>query len=178
MQVSNAIASLKPSSLPCALARRSKMSTLFISCFVALTATLTSNPAYSADSQQGELPIYAAYLSDDLLKKCETKACQINVYDNQALQQIGSELAGAIDLSNALAMSEYEVLIGTAIIDLDTNPQMVFEITTTWREIPLNDMVINKTTGHDTLALASDNTAIASSILGEWLKYIIVQLLS
>lgn len=145
---------------------------VLISCFVAISASLTSNPAYSLQPDIDYIPVFAAHTSDNLQKQCEATKCQLNVLQSPDLQRASLQLTNTQELQSALALSEYEVLVGTAIVHAESAPELVFEITTTWRDIPLNDLVIAKNMDIASIEDSGYLLNIATTIMGEWLDFI------
>jgi hypothetical protein len=97
-----------------------------------------------------ELPIYAAYVSDQIESRCAQTTCQLNPLDGEQLTAIGKQLKSAVELAEALSTSEYEVLIGNALVDVHIDntsnvktAELVLEITTSWRQVPIDDIELN-----------------------------------
>ncbi|MDT0595861.1 hypothetical protein [Glaciecola petra] len=144
---------------------------LLMSGFIAVSASLIANPAYSKATDTA-MPIFAAYTSNNLQRQCEKISCNLNVLQSDELQRASLQMSNVDELQSALSLSEYEVLIATAIVHTDTAPELIFEITTTWRDIPLNDLVIAKNLDSDAINNPNDIIETATSILSEWLGFI------
>jgi hypothetical protein len=120
-------------------------------------------------------PIYAAYLSDELTSQCQQnapKACRLNVLNGEQLTELLLALPSSMLITDALSESEYEVLIGNAFVDINEPGQqatLVFEISTTWRNIPIDDLVLRQST-----TLNSPYDA-ALQMLSQWAEHIEVQ---
>lgn len=117
---------------------------------VAKMATLGLVSLLFSSNSFAELPIYAAYVSDKIESRCAQTTCQINPLDGEQLTAIGEQLKSAIELAEALSTSEYEVLIGNALVDVQTNntsnvksAELVLEITTSWRQVPIDNIELN-----------------------------------
>lgn len=119
-----------------------------------------------------EMPIYAAYVSDELAHDCQQQAaneCQLNSFDGDELTVLVESLPSSMLIEDALSLSEYEVLIGNALININEHSQqgeLVLEITTIWRQVPIDDIVIRRT-----IALGDIEQA-ATAMLDEWAQHI------
>ncbi len=91
------------------------------------------------------MPFFAAHVSDELSEQCKSGSCNLHVLDGNALTDVASTLSDSIELEEALNLSEYEVLIGNAAVYDEDSKTLngVFEITTTWRNVPIDDITIN-----------------------------------
>lgn len=158
-------------SLSSSLTASGPVSKVLISCFIALSASLTANPVYSK-SADNIMPIYAAYTSNNLQQQCEKIICELNPLQSAELQRATLQVSKVSELQSALGLSEYEVLIGTAIVHAETTPELVFEITTTWRDIPLNDLVIAKNMDSDAMKDSGYLIETATLIMNDWLGFI------
>ena len=118
---------------------------------------------------KAEMPIYAAYISDDLASQCEHSECQLNTFDAQALLSIMSSLPSSMLIEEALSVSEYEVLIGNALVNINQQTQeaeLVLEITTSWRKVPIDDLVLRHST------LLENTEQAAKTLLAKWAQHI------
>ena len=121
---------------------------------------------------KAEMPIYAAYVSESVAAQCEQSApsqCQLNAFDGDTLTQLVASLPDSVLIAQALGVSEYEVLIGNAVVNINDATQraeLVLEITTTWRQLPIDDFNIRRTT---TLANTKET---ARSVLAEWAAHL------
>lgn len=103
-------------------------------------------------SVNAEMPIFAAYASDELTQECEkldSSQCQLNAFDSKTLTALVASIPSSIIIEDALSVSEYEVLIGNAVINIDKKNQqaeVVLEITTTWRQVPIDDFILRQRT--------------------------------
>ena len=115
-----------------------------------LSCTLLAIAALNANA---ELPIYAAYVSDTLEQECKISDCELNVLNAESLSELVTKLDNSADIAGSLALSDYEVLIGNALLTkLDENKsELVLEITTSWREVPIDDFVLRLTHSNDKL---------------------------
>jgi len=89
-------------------------------------------------------PVYAAQLSDKVLGHCTMQACDINVLDANALTQLLNEHPLTYDVYEALTLSEYELLVSSAVIkenrsDTVSQDTLVLEMSTSWRGIIVDD---------------------------------------
>jgi hypothetical protein len=121
-------------------------------------------------SVNAEMPIYAAYASDELVQECEELEpfqCQLNAFDSKTLTSLAASLKSSMMIEDAL--SEYEVLIGNAIINIDEQNQqaeVVLEITTNWRQVPIDDFILRQRTS----LVGIKQTA--STMLSLWAQHI------
>lgn len=119
-----------------------------------------------------EMPIYAAYVSDELREQCEKSEkseCQLNAFDGEALSSFVASLRDSEIIKDALSVSEYEVLIGNAIVNIDhanQEAELVLEITISWRQVPIDDLVLRQTT-----SLGSTSEA-AKNLLSQWALHV------
>jgi hypothetical protein len=118
---------------------------------------------------RAEMPIYAAYVSDDLAAHCEINNCQLNTLDAQNLSSIVASLPSSLMIEDALSVSEYEVLIGNALVNINPKSleaELVLEITTSWRKVPIDDLVLRQKT-------SIENTKESAKImLAQWAQHI------
>lgn len=121
---------------------------------------------------KSEIPIYAAYVSDELASECQDSKrakCQLNTFDGDALSSLASALPSSLLIEDALSVSEYEVLIGNGIVNIDQDTQkgeLVLEITTSWRQVPIDDFNLRLPTS----LKHADETA--KTILSQWAEHI------
>lgn len=118
---------------------------------------------------KAEMPIYAAYASDELVTQCEQSECYLNTFDGAALTSIVASLPSSMIIEDALSVSDYEVLIGNALINIDEQTQqaeLVLEITTSWRKVPIDDLVLRQHTRLENTEKA------AKSLLAQWALHI------
>lgn len=118
---------------------------------------------------KADMPIYAAYVSDELLAQCELSECQLNTFDGEALTSIVASLPNSMIIEDALSVSEYEVLIGNAVVNIDhqsKQAELVLEITTSWRQVPIDDLVLRQTTK------LKDTQQTAKILLEKWAQHI------
>lgn len=118
---------------------------------------------------KAEMPIYAAYASDELMTQCEESECQLNAFDGDTLTTLVASLPSGLLLEDALGVSDYEVLIGNALINIDKHnhqAELVLEITTSWRGLPIDDLVLRHTTSLDN----AEQTAV--NLLAKWAAHI------
>ncbi len=123
-----------------------------------------------AVSIQAEMPIFAAYVSDKLTNECVQTGCQVNVLDANQLSALASTLKNADEVQAALLVSEYQVLIGNALIEHPQNSafqtELVLEITTNWRNIPIDDITLRATVEN------ADIERSAATMLANWSLHI------
>ncbi len=124
----------------------------------------------SVANNQNDLPFYAASLSENVSTYCETTQCKTHTLDKNALRQFIRANEYADDVKEALSLSEYEVLVGDAIIDSSTSPTLVMEITTSWRGIPIDDMNVTQAIGLPVTQENIDNAA--NLMLEQWVNHI------
>ncbi|MFT6269400.1 MAG: hypothetical protein ACJAVV_002226 [Alphaproteobacteria bacterium] len=123
-------------------------------------------------SVNAEMPIYAAYASDELVQECENleqSQCQLNAFDGETLTALLASLPSGMMIEDALSVSEYEVLIGNAIININEQNQhaeLVLEITTSWRQVPIDDFILRQRTS------LADIDQTASAMLSDWAQHI------
>jgi hypothetical protein len=120
--------------------------------------------SYSQDEQSW--PVYAAQLSDEVISECESKSCTLNVLDAATLSNILNKHPMSMDVHEALNLSEYELLVSSALIETDTQrgeKALVLEMTTSWRGIPVDDFNL-KVPHSDTL------DATATAVLNQWVS--------
>lgn len=101
-----------------------------------------STPSYAAEEMSW--PVYAAQLSDNVLEHCAVQACDINVLDSNSLTQLLNGHPLRDDVYEALTLSEYELLISSAVIkervsDSASEDTLVLEMSTSWRGIIVDD---------------------------------------
>lgn len=126
---------------------------------------------YSA-AINAEMPIYAAYVSDELASTCAQHgqpSCQLNAFDGESLTASLLSLPSSMMIEDALSLSDYEVLIGNAVVNINHETQqgeLVFEITTVWRQIPIDDFTLKQLTPLTHLDQAAHN------ILSQWASHI------
>lgn len=85
-------------------------------------------------------PVFAAQLSDKVLEQCQTQVCELNVLDSSTLEQLLKQHPLNNEILDALTLSEYELLVSSAIISSASNQAtLILEMTTTWRGIPVDD---------------------------------------
>jgi hypothetical protein len=103
---------------------------------------------FKALQAQDELlwPVYAAQLSDKVLEHCQINTCEMNVLNAEALSQLLNEHPLKYDVNEALTLSEYELLISSAIIKENqdgygdaASSTLVLEMSTSWRGIIVDD---------------------------------------
>lgn len=112
---------------------------------------------------QHHMPIYAAYVSDTLMQNCSNLDCELNPLDTQQLNNAAITLVQADVLNQALNTSQYEVLIGNAIVkQTSTDKTLVMEITTTWRSVPIDDVVLSAT--------CANTNDCAKQLLNTWFE--------
>jgi hypothetical protein len=124
---------------------------------------------------KAQSPFYAAYVSDELTDSCKNLSkskCVLNIYDSETLGLLITELPASLMIVDSLGLSEYEVLIASALIRADEKTQqaeLVLEITTNWRQVPIDDFNVRK-------VVSMNNTdEIAKEILSEWAHHIETQ---
>lgn len=118
---------------------------------------------------KAEMPIYAAYVSDDIAAQCEVSECKLNTFDAEALTSIVTSLPSSMMIEDALSVSEYEVLIGNALVNINQQnheAELVFEITTSWRKVPIDDLVLRHTTHINNIEETAKN------LLAQWARHI------
>lgn len=118
---------------------------------------------------KAEMPIYAAYVSDELVAQCEQSECQLNAFDAESLTSFVDSLPSSMIIEDALSVSEYEVLIGNALVNIDKQTQqaeLVLEITTSWRKVPIDDLILRQATSLENTEQA------ASKLLAQWAVHI------
>ncbi|MGQ8365153.1 hypothetical protein [Glaciecola sp. 1036] len=117
-----------------------------------------------------QVPIFAAELSDNISQYCETNNCLTHHLDNQTLTNIIAEHPESLSLQEALNLSEYEILVGSVVLDVDTNPEVVLEITTSWRGIPIDEINLSQKLNN-----APDNQMVyeaSAQVLANWVEHI------
>ncbi|MFC3122167.1 hypothetical protein [Agaribacter flavus] len=131
---------------------------------------LACSIAYANASTKQDMPFYAASLSTEAKEYCQSTQCNTHNFDKQALRQLIESNEYADDVREALALSEYEVLVGDTLIDVDGSPALLMEITTNWRGVPIDDLNI---TQNISLPLTTEklNNA-ASKLLDTWVSHI------
>lgn len=115
------------------------------------------------------LPIYAAYVSENVNLECEYIKCELDALDSQTLSDIAATIADADVLKEALASSQYEVLIGNGLVNISEGTQqaeLVLEITTSWRNVPIDDLVLRSITTTEQINIA------AKHLLEVWAKHL------
>lgn len=97
---------------------------------------------FFTNTASAELPVYAAYVSDHVKQQCKTSKCTLNPLDGETLTTLASQIDDAELLAEALALSDYEVLVGNALINVTENntAELILEITTSWRQVPIDDI--------------------------------------
>ena len=119
-----------------------------------------------------QMPIYPAYVSDTLADNCNKQgpqACQLNRLSGDALNTFISSLPSSLLLEDALSLSDYEVLIGNAVININEQTQtgeLVLEITTVWRDIPIDDITYSER------ILLTNIEQPARSMLSQWVQHV------
>lgn len=133
-----------------------------------LCLILGSVAVHSFANSSAQLPVHGAYISDTVLQKCKRTSCTLDLFDGLKLSALTAQLNEVELLSKALASSEYEVLIGNVLIDVnsDNNTHLVFEITTTWRSVPINEFSMS------TPSLTGSHELSALTILNAWLAHV------
>lgn len=139
-----------------------------------LGALVTSISIVASTSQSAnQLPIYAAYISDSLQKQCDDSICNANIFDGNELSDIVASMPETQPLIQNLNASEYEVLIGNATIQNNNQDTVLYlEITTSWRNIPIDELVLTapiKTSQNSSKFLLQQITA---NLLNEWVFHI------
>lgn len=167
------------------LKKRFAVLAFFDKCFCAIAfSVLLVSPTNAANNNintavvdPDNINIYAAHLTDELTSKCDSSSfsnCQLNALDQASLVDIliHSDIDG--EISHAIENTEYELLIGSAIIneratsEADVETQLVLEISTQWRGISLDDsqlaITLNRTQG---ALSASDG---AKLLMTQWVE--------
>ena len=127
---------------------------------------------FCSSTVHAEMPIYAAYVSDEIHHTCQQKAlaaCQLNAFTGESLTAVVASLDSSLMIEDALSLSEYEVLIGNAVINIDEKTQegeLVFEITTVWRQVPIDDLTLRQITP------LSNVEQTARNLLSQWSRHI------
>ena len=133
-----------------------------------LCLVLCSYSVSSVANIPAQSPIYDAYISHTLAQQCKQSHCALDLFDGEKLNTLATQMNEADLLFQALASSEYEVLIGNALINVNShnNTQLVFEITTTWRSVPIDEFTMS------TLSLTDAHELGALTILNAWLAHV------
>lgn len=115
-----------------------------------------------------ELPIYAAYVSEQVQQQCKSSQCTLGPLDGEKLTALAAQLSDADLLAESLALSDYEVLIGNALVNINENntAELVLEITTSWRQIPIDDIELKAHINID------DIDASAQIMMQKWTKHL------
>ncbi len=163
---------------------RHSLSSPFILLFLIVFISGTSkSEELETDVLEDQWPVFAAQLSDDILAHCQSNKCHMNVIDANTLVSLMSEHDLALDLKEALALSEYEVLISSAVLfssypslSKDTLEQeassiLRLEITTSWRGIPIDDFNIEQSISGQDYSAEQTNalTNTAFIMLSQWI---------
>lgn len=115
-----------------------------------------------------ELPIYAAYVSDQVQQQCKSSQCTLGPLNGDKLTALAAQIKDAELLAESLALSDYEVLIGNALVNVNENntAELVLEITTSWRQVPIDDIELKAQINID------DIDASAQIMLQKWTKHL------
>jgi hypothetical protein len=136
-------------------------------CVLALCASaaaVTNSSLNQVPQVAYQWPIFAAQLSDETLARCSQQSCKLNVLDNSTLEYLFAQHPLKQDVFEALTLSEYELLVSSATLSLGTNQtQLVMEMTTSWRGVPIDDFTAN------TLVSGELNTS-ASVLINAWVE--------
>ena len=103
----------------------------------------SSNVLENEVIQEPTFPIYAAELSKELSLACEQKQCVLNPVNNAMLQSMLKQHPLKDEILDAFALSEYELLVSSAIVPSALgHDELMIEMTTSWRGIPVDEFSI------------------------------------
>lgn len=113
----------------------------FVLIHFAFAASSESSETQKTDSvlvKSGSLPVYAAYISEELEEECSTAAnrCNKNPIEQKEYEASVAQLEVATKLTDG-----YELLVGSAVITRhsDTMQSLVLEFTLQWHGIPIHE---------------------------------------
>ncbi|MFQ3250879.1 MAG: hypothetical protein ACI9O6_002719 [Glaciecola sp.] len=133
------------------LKKRFAMLSFFDACFYSIAFCLLLISPVNAQSTVNsdlnpKINIYAAHVTENLEASCQSESvsfCSMNVVTQSELLKslLNNDITGQI--SQSIENSDYEVLIGSAVVTKKENSELlqtlVFEISSIWRGITLDD---------------------------------------
>jgi hypothetical protein len=109
-------------------------------------------------------PIFAAQISDSVLEYCQIERCDLNLIDKALLEQLFEVHPNKEDVFDSLTLSEYELLVSSAVkINKAASQTLVLEMTTSWRGVPIDDFNVETT-------IDSSLTETAATVINRWVN--------
>ncbi|GEM_PF-2718208 len=121
----------------------------------------------SCISSATEFPILNSEVSDLVNDVCESTTCVKNVLDEQTIDGILMQHASAPQIAEALSLSEYQVLVGSALENKNKSPMLHLEITTSWRGVPIDEYNVSTPVKDD-----SSVELTAKEIFNHWVSHV------
>ncbi|MFC4701889.1 hypothetical protein ACFO4O_17220 [Glaciecola siphonariae] len=137
---------------------------LLFASFAVLSASAVSFSSHAIDNSQW--PVFAAELSEATIQECQNRQCTLNALTHEDYAKALSAHPLSDEVFEALSLSEYELLISSAIkIDDEKISTLLLEMTTSWRGIPIDDY---------TQCVSVDKSIETSteSIINAWVEYV------
>ncbi|WP_395340876.1 hypothetical protein PN836_017895 [Ningiella sp. W23] len=108
-------------------------------------------------------------MSQLTINECKTRRCDLNVFTSESLAHYFSEHALGQELIDAFSLSDYELLISSAVKhepNGEKDPVLILELTTSWRGVIIDDMTVEAHVGEKVDGL---NEALQASI-DQWIE--------
>jgi hypothetical protein len=138
------------------------LSFFFIVC---ASASANSSDPQSENPEQGsQWPVFAAQLSENVIELCHTQHCELNVFSADDLSSFLSQHPLNREVLEALSLSEYELLISSAVTSPDADhASLVMEMTTSWRGVPIDDFNVES-------PIDQNISVTGSSMINAWVE--------
>lgn len=141
------------------ISRRTSSASKLLFLFVFLPFSFIVNAA--------QFPVQKNQVSQLIKDMCEKTACVENILDEQTIISFLSQHTAAKQIAEAFSLSEYQVLVASALVNKQQSPMLHLEITTSWRGVPIDEYNVST-------PVAEDNTVttVADEVLGHWITHV------
>lgn len=122
------------------------------------------------------ISIFAAHVTDELQASCRTNvaiSCKLNVLSQADLLASLYQADSSEKVISSLHDSEYELLIGSAMITDNANDEATrelhLEVSAQWRGISLNDAPLSIALDNDIANISEHITSASKQLLSQWI---------
>jgi hypothetical protein len=143
-----------------------------------LISPVNASPSHVKETNQAsknaDIPIYAAHVTETLSTYCQSKSvssCKLNALSQVELLSSLFTTDNTSQITKTLERSEYELLIGSAIVetnkDSSLSQKLVFEISSQWRGITIDDVELSvDIAGTENAGI----TTASNTLMAQWIE--------